>query len=116
MSVAHKTSTICTWGTSSAGTHASGKMLSFEKKTTAKQFEQEDENGELYSLVLHDRREEISVELLATSSSVRPATGTTFTIVGTPSVDYIVTESADKWSAGSTKKISVSAYRSVPFV
>lgn len=112
MSVAHKTATVCIWGTSTAGTHASGKVLSFDKKITAKQFEQEDENGELFSLILHDRREEITVELLATASSTRPAIASTFTI---DTKDYIVTDSADKWSAGGTKKISVSAYRVVAF-
>ena len=112
MSVAHKIATVCTWGTGTTGTTTTGKILSLDKKTTAKSVEQEDENGELYSLILHDRRVEISLEVLATASSVRPATGTTLTL---DAIDYIVTDSSDKWTAGGTKKISISAFRVLAF-
>ena len=70
------------WGTSTAGTLSYGKILSCTSKSTAKKFEQEDENDELYSMVIHDQREEVDVEVLAGTEAAKPAIGDEVTIAG----------------------------------
>lgn len=107
MAVSHKIATTVIWGTGTAGTLAEGKLLSVEKKNVSKTVEQLDENGELYSFIFHDPRTEVTVEVLATATSVRPAVNSTITVAGGT---FFVSESADKWTAGDTKKISISGW------
>ena len=107
MAVSHKIATTVVWGSSTAGTLSEGKILSCEKKNVSKSVEQLDENGELYSFIFHDPRTEVSLEVLATASSVRPAVNSTITVAGG---NFFVSESADKWTAGDTKKISISGW------
>lgn len=106
MSVAIKFGQDVIWGTASAGTLTHGKILSATSKSTAKKFEQEDEDGELYSMVIHDQREEVTVEVLTKPAAVKPAIGTLLTIAGV--TDMMVMDSEDKWTAGQTKKMSIS--------
>jgi hypothetical protein len=106
-----KLSTAVTWGTVSAGTVSAGKILSCNRKTTAKQFEQLDENNEVHSLVLHDQREEVTLEVLATSTSTPPAIGSTITVAGV--TDLIVTEAETVWKQGDTKKFNITAWKSI---
>ncbi len=94
------------WGTSSAGTLSHGKILSADSKSTAKKFEQEDEDGELYSMVIYDQREEVTVEVLANTTAVKPAIGDLLTIAGV--TDMIVIDSSEKWATGQSKKFSIS--------
>jgi hypothetical protein len=93
------------WGTSEAGTLSYGKILSADSKSTAKKFEQEDENGELYSMVIYDQREEATVEVLANTTAVKPAIGAELTIAGV--TDMIVMDSSVKWATAQTKKFSI---------
>lgn len=105
MSVAIKFGQDVVWGTSEAGTLTHGKILSVTSKSTAKKFEQEDENGELYSMVIHDQREEVTVEVLAKPAAIKPAIGALLTVAGV--TDMLVMDSEDKWSTGQTKKMSI---------
>lgn len=111
MSVSIKLANTITWGSSSAGTLTSGKILSCTRKTTAKQFEQPDEKGEVHTLVLYDQREEFSVEVLATDTSTPPALGSTIDIGGVTGV--IVTEAETAWKQGDTKKFNITGWKSI---
>lgn len=109
MSVAIKLGTDLVWGTKGtggAGTSTLGKILSCSSKSGGKEFEQEDEDGQTYSLILYDDREEITLEVLAAAAAVKPARGSLATIAGV--TDAIVIDSEVKWQAGQTKKIAVS--------
>jgi hypothetical protein len=110
MAVSIKLGSDVIWGTSSAGTLTVGKILSCKSKSTAKIFEQNDEDDELYSLVIHDQREEIEVEVLAKTSQTKPAIGTALTIAGI--TDAIVISSEENWQAGATKKFTISFLKS----
>ncbi len=105
MSVQIKLGDDLIWGTEEAGTLTQGKILSCESKSGGKMFEQEDENGETYSVIFYDDTEEITVEVLAGEEATKPARGDEIDIAGV--TDALVTESADKWSAGATKKMSI---------
>ena len=110
MSVSIKLGTEIIWGTSSAGTLTHGKILSCKSKSTAKLFEQPDEDDELYSLVIHDQREEIEVEVLAKTATTKPAIGTELAIAGVTAA--IVTGSEENWQVGQTKKFTISFLKS----
>lgn len=111
MSVSIKLATDITWGSSAAGTLTSGKILSLTRKSTNKQFEQPDENGEVHSLVLYDQREEFSIECLATDVSAPPALGSLITAGGV--TDILVTEVEIAWKQGDTKKFNITGWKSV---
>ena len=111
MSVEIKLSNAITWGSSAAGTLTSGKILSLTRKTTCKQFEQPDEDGEVHALVIYDQREELSIECLATAESDKPAIGSTITAGDV--TDAIVTESEVAWKQGDTKKFNITAWKSI---
>ena len=94
------------WGTSSAGTLANqGKILNISKKKGAKMTEQEDEDGETYSVIFFDQTTEATIEILAKSASTVPDPGDAITVTGV--TDMLVLESEEKWVAGQTKKISM---------
>lgn len=105
MSVSIKLGQDVVWGTQNAGTLTHGKILSATSKSTAKSFEQEDENGELYSMIFHDQREEITVEVLCNPTAVKPAIGSTLTVCGVTAA--LVMDSEEKWATGQTKKFSI---------
>ena len=105
MAVAIKLGTDIVWGTSGAGTLTQGKILSCDSKNGGKVFEQEDENGETYSVVFYDDTQEITVEVLAKTAGAAPARGSLVTIAGV--TDAVVIDSSTKWSAGATKKFSI---------
>lgn len=105
MAVAIKLGSDIVWGSSTAGTLTIGKIVSCTSESGGKEFEQEDENGETYSLILFDDREEIDTEILVKNGQVKPARGTLLNIAGVTGA--IVLKSADKWQAGQTKKFSV---------
>ena len=111
MSAEIKYSTDITWGTTGAGTVSYGKILSANRKLTAKQFEQMDENSELHSLVLHDQRVEVTLEVLAKATQVQPAIGDVITIDST--ADIIITEVDIAWRQGDTVKYNITAWKSV---
>lgn len=111
MSASIKLSTAITWGSTSAGTLTAGKILSCNKKSTVKQHEEADEDGEVHSLVLYDQREEVTLEVLATDTSTPPATGSVITVAGV--TDLIVTEAEVVWQRGNTKKFNITAWKSV---
>lgn len=111
MSVEIKLSTAVTWGSSGAGTVSAGKIISCNKKSTVKQHEDADEDGEVFSLVLYDQRQEVTLEILATNVSTEPAIGSTISAGGV--VDLIVTEAETVWQRGNTKKFNVTAWKSV---
>jgi hypothetical protein len=111
MSVEKKYSTDVSWGTAGAGTLSYGKILSCTRRSTNKQFEQTDENGELHSLILHDQREEFTLEILAKATESRPALGGTLTCDSVAAV--IITEVEVAWKAGDTVKYSITAWKSV---
>jgi hypothetical protein len=106
MSVAIKLGQDIVWGTETAGTLSQGKILSCDSKSGGKMFEQEDENGETYSVVFYDDTEEITVEVLAGASATKPARGAELDIAGV--TDALVIDSTEKWVAGQTKKFSIS--------
>ena len=110
MAVSIKLGSDVIWGTSSAGTLVCGKILSCKSTSTAKLFEQNDEDDELYSLVIHDQREEVEVEVLAKTAQTKPAIGTELAIAGLTAA--IVTKSEENWSAGGTKKFTISFLKS----
>ena len=108
MAVAIKLGTdliFSTSGTGGAGTSTLGKILSCTSKSGGKELEQEGDDGQTYSLILFDDREEISVEILAGASAVKPARGALVTIAGV--TDALVIDSEVKWQSGQTKKISM---------
>jgi hypothetical protein len=114
MSVSIKLGTDVVWGITSAEggvLTAQGKLLSVTRKSTAKQFEQEGEQGEVYSVVFYDQREEVTVEVLCKTTAVIPAPGSTLTVAGV--TDLLVSDAEVKWQAGGTKKLSISAWKSV---
>lgn len=111
MAASIKYSTDVTWGATGAGTLSYGKILSCTRKLTAKQFEQADEDGELYSLVLYDQREEISLEVLAKATQTKPAIGDVITIDSV--TDIIITEAEIAWKQGDTVKYNITAWKSV---
>ena len=101
------------WGTTSAagtGSAALGKIISIESKSTSKVHEQPDEDGELYSMVMFDQKEEITVEILAKPSVTKPAVGSTLTIAGV--TDAIVMDSTEKWANQEGKKFSLTLMKS----
>ena len=100
-----------TWGTTSLGVIAFGKILSASRKMTNKQFEQTNENGELHSLILYDQREEFSMEILARATQARPILGSTITLDGV--VSLIITEVDISWKNTDTIKYNVTAWKSV---
>jgi hypothetical protein len=107
MSVAIKLGQEVVWGTSSAGTlSGQGKILSISKKKSSKMTEQEDEDGETYSVIFFDQFSEVTVEVLAKSDSDVPDPGDALTVVGV--TDMLVIDAEEKWTAGQTKKISMS--------
>lgn len=106
-----KLATAITWGTTGAGTVSQGKILSCTKKNTAKSFEQPDEDGELYSLVLYDQRVEVSLEVLATATPSLPDVGDAIAVGGV--ADMIVTEAEIAWKVGDTVKLNITAIKSV---
>lgn len=93
------------WGTSTAGTLAQGKILSLSKKSGSKLFEQEDENGETYSVIYYDPTTEVQVEVLVKSAATIPAPGDVVTVAGV--TDMLVLDSEQKWQAGQTKKLAL---------
>lgn len=99
-----------TWGTSAAGTLTCGKIISCDVKNTAKAFEQTDEDDELYSLILHDQRKQINVEVLAKNAQSVPEPGDLVTVGGV--TDAIVLESSEKWAVGTTKKFAMTLVKS----
>ena len=111
MAVTHKIAEVCIWGTSDI-TASEGTVLSFEKKDTCKPVEITDANGELGSLVLTDRRTEVSVEILTTAAASVPTPGATLTIDGGT---YIVRDSEIIWTAGQARKFRVSAWLQTTF-
>lgn len=113
MSVSIKLSDEVVWGASGAGSGASsyGKVITCNKKSTVKQHEEQDEDGEPFSLVLYDQREELTLEILAGKTAVQPALGATITIGGV--TDVIITEAETIWKRGDTKKFQVSGWKSV---
>lgn len=112
MAVAHQIEEICIWGTASLGASASGKILSVDKRDTCKPIEVADGNGELNSLILTDRRTEITAEILTTALAVAPVTGGTLTIDTT---NYIIRESEISWTAGQARKFRVTAWKEEVF-
>lgn len=112
MAVTHKIAEVCTWGTSELGALTVGTIYSFERRDTCKPVEITDENGELSSLVLTDRRTEISLEILSTASAAAPTTGGTITI---DSVAYIIRDSEIMWTAGQARKFRVTAWTNQDF-
>lgn len=111
MSAAIKYSAEVVWGSSSAGTTEIGQIISCNRKSTAKQHEEPDESGELHSLVIYDQREEVTVEILAGATAAPPAIGDTFNMGGVTAL--IVTEAEVVWKRGDTKKINITAWKSV---
>lgn len=111
MSVAIKLDTGVTWGSSGAGTVSAGKILSCTKKNTAKAFEQMDENDELFSLIMHDQRVEVSLEVLATANATVPSPGDAVTVAGV--TDLLVMDSEIAWKAGDTVKINMTLMKSI---
>jgi hypothetical protein len=111
MSVQKKLSTDVQWGTTGAGTLSAGKILSCTKKSTAKTFEQTDEDDELHSLLMYDQREEVSVEILAKAAgSTQPMPGDTATVAGV--TDMIVMEGETVWKKGDTVKYNATLMKS----
>jgi hypothetical protein len=106
MAVNIKLGSDIVWGSSTAGTLVCGKILSCNSESGGKEFEQEDEDGETYSFILFDDREEIDVEVLAKTAQAKPARGVELAIAGVTAA--IVTKSAEKWQAGQTKKFAIS--------
>ena len=108
MAVQIKLGTDIIWGTSSAGAGlaAFGKVLSATSKSGGELHEQKDEDGQTYSVVFFNDHEEISVEVLTKATAVKPARGAALTIVGVNGA--LVTDCEDKWTAGDTKKMSIS--------
>lgn len=120
MSVEIKVSDTITWSTAGAGTTpiTGGKILSATRKVTCKQFEQEDENAELSSLVLYDQREEWEVEVLCPKTFTSlPAIGSEVSLGSANSggvvATIIVLGVELKWSVGTTAKISMTLLKSV---
>lgn len=111
MSVEIKLATTVIWGTSAAGTLSSGKILSCNKKATVKQHEEMDEDNEIHSLILHDQRQEVTLEVLATAISTEPVIGTTISAGGV--TDLIVTEAETVWARGATKKFNITAWKTI---
>lgn len=110
MSASIKLGQDIVWGTTGAGTSSLGKILSLDRKSTAKTHEQEDENGELYSLVVYDQREEVTVEILAKPAVTLPAIGAAVTIAGI--TDMLVMDASEKWATSQGKKISLTLMKS----
>jgi hypothetical protein len=111
MAVSIKLGTDVIWGSSTAGTSTLGKVVSCSSKSTAKKFEQMDENDELDSIIFHDQREEITFEVVSKSSGAeKPAPGSLVSIAGV--TDALVMESEEKWASGDTKKFSITAMKS----
>ena len=100
------------WGTTGAspGTviAALGKVISCESKSTAKMFEQTNEDDELYGLVIYDQREEVTLEVLAAVAAAKPAPGDALECAGVTTL--ICKDSSEKWAVGATKKISITAF------
>jgi len=114
MAASIKLGTDVVWGISSTegGTlTTAGKLLSVDRKTTAKQFEQEGETGEVYSVIFYDQREEVTCEVLCKIAATIPAPGGTITVGGV--TDLIVSDVTVKWKAGDTKKLSITAWKSI---
>lgn len=94
------------WGASSAGTLTNqGKILSASKKKASKLVEQEDEDGETYSVIFYDQTEEATIEILSKTAATIPDPGDLLTVVGV--TDMLVIDAEEKWTAGQTKKISL---------
>lgn len=114
MAVSIKLGTDVVWGISSTegGTLASaGKLLSVDLKKTSKQFEQEGENGEVYSVIFYDQREEVTCEVVCKTAATIPSPGSNITVGGV--TDLIVSDATVKWKAGDTKKLSITAWKSI---
>lgn len=114
MAASIKLGTDVIWGISSTegGTlTASGKLLSVDRKTTAKQFEQEGENGEVYSVIFYDQREEVTCEVLCKTAATIPQPGSTIDLAGVTGL--FVSDATVKWKSGDTKKLSITAWKSI---
>jgi hypothetical protein len=106
MAVTKKYATDIVWGTSTAGASpAGGKVLGARKKHGAKFFEQEDGDGELYSLVVHDLTKELELEVLVAGTVTLPAIGDKATV---STVDYVVMGVDEIWASKAAKKLSLS--------
>lgn len=94
------------WGTTTAGTLANqGKILSISKKKGSKMTEQEDEDGETYSVIFFDQTTEGTIEVLAKPTATVPDPGDAISVLGV--TDMLVLDAEEKWAAGQTKKISM---------
>jgi secreted protein with Ig-like and vWFA domain len=105
MAVEIKLGADVVWGSSTAGTLSHGKILSADKKSGSKLFEQEDEDGETYAPIFYDQTTEISVEILANAAAALPDPGDALTVVGV--TDALVIDATMKWASGQTKKIAM---------
>ena len=109
MAIAIKLGQNIQWGTSGAGTVTQGKILSCDSSSQAKMFEQEDENGETYSVVFYDETAEVTLEILAAPAATIPAVGSELTAVGGVATGLLVTKASTAWKTNTTVKFSVTA-------
>ncbi len=113
MSVDIKLNDDVVWGTSEVGTLQNvGKILSCTQKNTVKQYEEGDENDEVDTLILYDKRKEFALEVLAAGTATLPEPGDEMDVNGVTAI--IVTESEIAWKRGATKKFNITGWKKVP--
>lgn len=98
-----KYSTAIQWGAEGAGSSSLGIILSATRKRTSEVFEQKNAIGENHSVIFHDPKEEITVEVLANATATAPAPGDEVAIAGVTAA--LVIDAEEVWSNADAKKI-----------
>ena len=94
------------WGTN--GVYSTGLIVdSASVKNASDQTTIADNNGNVKTVVIFNKRKECTVTFLAKSDSVLPAVGSLITIAGV--VNCIVGDATENWSKGAAKSITINA-------
>ena len=99
------------FGTTVALGASKGIVLSCTTKYTVKEEDIYDGEGALASVVQHDQRAEVDVEILMDDAATAPAVGDEVTIGTIASI--ILTEVSESWSNGQAKKLSLRGIKSL---
>lgn len=106
-----KYDTDIAFGTTVALGASKGIVLSCTAKYMVKEEEIMDGEGKLVSVVQHDERVEVNVEILMAHNATAPAVSDEVTIGAV--TDVILTEVTESWNNGQSKKLSIRGVKSL---
>lgn len=100
-----KTGVTVEWGIPTAHLQADfGIVKSVKKNKTSKEKEYPDETGECAAFLQYDKKDVLTVEIIAKTSAVVPAVGTVFTHA---TVKYLILTVDENWQAEDVQQFTV---------